>query len=162
MYYTDLSGTVRSFNYGTTVSSYLLPNGQPGTRQLANTNYGICVDMVAGYCGIQWSQSSDIYSFTVSGGTSIAVGQGTIATSASFINGTDCTTDFIVVPNPSVNGVPTRTDRFCGNGLPTLTTYSKPFVLTTVTNGDDLPDSGNRGFALSYTQLRCTNIIVGR
>lgn len=136
MHYTDLSGTVRSFNYGTTVSSYLLPNGQPGTRQLANTNYGICVEMVAGYCGIQWSQSSDIYSFTVSGDTSTAVGQGIIGTPASFASGADCTTDFIVVPNPLVNGVPTRTDRFCGNGLPTLTSKrtSSAFIYMYIIN----------------------------
>ncbi|GJQ88051.1 hypothetical protein Trydic_g12973 [Trypoxylus dichotomus] len=160
MYYTDLSGTVRSFNYGTTVSSYLLPSGQPGTRQLANTNYGICVRMVPGYCGIQWSQGSDSVSFTVSGDTTAAVGLGIVGAPASYMNGASCSTDFIVVPDPSINGVPANTDRFCGNGLPALTTYSKPFVLTTVTDGNELPDSGNRGFALSYTQLRCANIIM--
>lgn len=121
MYYTDLSGTVRSLNYGTTASSYILANGQPGTRQLINTNYGICVSMVPGYCGIQWAQSSDIYSFTVSADTTSAVGLGIIATPQSYLSGTDCATDFIVVPDPYINGAPANTDRFCGNGLPTLT-----------------------------------------
>jgi hypothetical protein len=41
-----------------------------GTRQLANTNYGVCVRMAQGYCSIQWQQNpSDPYSFTVSGDT---------------------------------------------------------------------------------------------
>jgi len=41
-----------------------------GTRQLTNTNYGVCVRMAAGYCSIQWQQNSnDPYSFTVSGDT---------------------------------------------------------------------------------------------
>jgi hypothetical protein len=41
-----------------------------GTRQIANTNYGVCVRMAAGYCSILWQQNpSDIYSFTLTGDT---------------------------------------------------------------------------------------------
>lgn len=40
-FYNELSGTVRSLNYGT--SSVL-----SGTRQLAGLNYGICVNMFPG------------------------------------------------------------------------------------------------------------------
>lgn len=44
----------------------------PGTRELANLNYGLCVKMAPGYCGIEWSQSpGDPYSFTVSGPTDV-------------------------------------------------------------------------------------------
>lgn len=39
-----------------------------GTRQIANTNYGVCVRMAQGYCGIEWSQTAP-NSFTVSGDT---------------------------------------------------------------------------------------------
>jgi hypothetical protein len=43
-----------------------------GTRQLVNTNYGVCVRMAPGYCSIQWQQNpSDRYSFTVSGDTDV-------------------------------------------------------------------------------------------
>lgn len=42
----------------------------PGTRQLAELNYGVCVQMLPGYCSIEWTQSvGDKYSFTVSGDT---------------------------------------------------------------------------------------------
>lgn len=120
-YYTELSGTVRSFNYGSTVSSAILPGGQPGTRQLANTNYGICVAMVAGYCGIQWSQPTDVFSFTVTGNTGQAAAAGIVGTPAASVTGIACTTDFIVIPNPFSGGVAVGADRFCGNGLPVLT-----------------------------------------
>lgn len=39
-----------------------------GTRQIANTNYGICVRMSQGYCAIEWSQTNS-NSFSVSGDT---------------------------------------------------------------------------------------------
>lgn len=39
-----------------------------------------------------------------------------------------------------------------------ITASSKPFVLTTVTDGNDNPpDAANRGFALTYTQIACAN-----
>lgn len=44
-------------------------------------------------------------------------------------SGTDCTTDFIVIPDPSQGGTKLNVDRFCGNAL--LPTTSKfPAVLT--------------------------------
>ncbi|CAG2067203.1 unnamed protein product [Timema podura] len=65
MYYTDITGTVKSFNYGLTASTTAF-----GTRELVNLNYGVCVRMAEGYCSIQWSQSSSsLYTFTVSGDT---------------------------------------------------------------------------------------------
>lgn len=148
MYYTGITGTVNSFNYGRPVSAGTNGNVnmlRPGTRELANLNYGVCVDMRPGYCRIRWSQAvGDPYSFTITGDT--------IGTTppAGPMNGADCT-DYIVVPNP-VNFV---TDRFCGNQLPTLETWTKPFVLTVVTNGEEANDIGNRGFSLSYTQVPC-------
>lgn len=42
----------------------------------------------------------------------------------------------------------------------TITGYSKPFVLTVVTNGNETstlgPDVGNIGFCLNYRQRLCT------
>ncbi|KAJ8954031.1 hypothetical protein NQ318_004324, partial [Aromia moschata] len=159
-FYTEESDTVTSFNYGTTINGALVTweNGttRPGSRQLANQNYGICVNMIPGYCGIQWSQSSDDTSFTVSNNTALVAvtpglpGEGII--------GENCTTDFVVIPNPYyANGTAVAGDRFCGNQFPTVTTYSKPFVLTVITNDNELDDVANRGFSLDYTQLACSS-----
>lgn len=37
---------------------------------------------------------------------------------------------------------------------------SKPFVLTVVTNNDEIGDNGNRGFSLDFTQVRCANTLL--
>lgn len=123
MYYTDLSGTVTSLNYGQTAASTSVVNNTVGTRELANLNYGVCIEMQPGYCSIQWSQSgADPYAFTVSGDTIAATGDGTVGTPAASLIGVDCLTDFVVIPNPSyVNGIAVNSDRFCGNGFPTVT-----------------------------------------
>lgn len=123
-YYTDLSGTVQSFNYGATISGSVVDIGnnmtRPGTRQLANQNYGICVQMQPGYCSIQWSQSGDsLNSFTVSGNTTDEIVLNGVLSGTV---GENCTTDFVVIPNPTyVNGTAAEGDRFCGNMLPTVT-----------------------------------------
>lgn len=36
-------------------------------------------------------------------------------------SGASCTSDFVIIPDPRENGVPTNTDRFCGNGFITKT-----------------------------------------
>ncbi|KAK0080535.1 hypothetical protein PV325_013798 [Microctonus aethiopoides] len=66
-YYNMISGTVTSFNYGTTTNPRLPLNFPfPGTRQIQNLNYGVCIDVALGYCGIEWSQL-DSNSFSISG-----------------------------------------------------------------------------------------------
>lgn len=140
-YFTDLSDTVRSFNYGTQINGAVVSYGNTttvaGTRQLANTNYGICVQMSPGwvlallivpwlyikwlgrYCSIQWAQTSEGTSFTVSNNTALVE----VVTGLPGDPGTDgnCTTDFVVVPNPYfANGTSVFTDRFCGNQFPTV------------------------------------------
>ncbi|XP_066250378.1 cubilin-like [Euwallacea similis] len=154
-FYNELSGTVRSFNYG---SSSVLN----GTRQLAGLNYGVCVNMFPGYCSIQWSATSDPYSFSMTGNTFLAVGDNSIGTALAALTGNSCLTDFVVIPAPILNGnsTPLNTDRFCGNGFLTVTSYSKPFVLTVVTDGNELNDRGNRGFALSFMQELCSGALL--
>ncbi|CAG9769871.1 unnamed protein product [Ceutorhynchus assimilis] len=162
-YYTALTGTVRSFNYGTQINGAVVTYDNAttvaGTRQLANTNYGICVYMQPGYCSIQWAQSADSTSFTVTNNTALVeVVSGLPADPAT---GFSCTTDYVVIPNPVyVNGTAVNTDRFCGNQFNTVVTSSKPFVLTTVTDASELTsgDVANRGFSLTYTQLACRNV----
>ncbi|KAL1517806.1 hypothetical protein ABEB36_001529 [Hypothenemus hampei] len=154
-FYNQLSGTVRSLNYG---SSSVLN----GTRQLANLNYGVCVNMFPGYCSIQWSATSDLYGFSLSGDTFTAVGDGTLGTAAASLTGNDCLTDFVVIPAPVLvsNNTYLNSDRFCGNGFPTVISYSKPFVLTVVTNNNEVNDTGNRGFSLAFQQQLCTGDLV--
>nr|XP_031831146.1 uncharacterized protein LOC116426404 [Nomia melanderi] len=149
-YYTSTSNTVTSFNYGTA------PNPRaPGaaTRQIANTNYGVCVRMAQGYCAIEWSQTTTT-SFSVSGDTG-SLGFPIIGTADAAIIGTNCTTDFVIIPNPSQSGMAIGVDRFCGNGFTTKTSSLKPFVLYVVTDGDELEDMENRGFSLTYRQIPC-------
>lgn len=115
----DLSGTVTSFNYGTSGS-------QTGTRQLANENYGICIEMQPGFCSIQWSQSAGgLYTFSVSGDTYTAVG--------TAMSGDNCTTDFVVIPSPMYVDptlTPPNTDRFCGNAFNSVTCKRFFFTIT--------------------------------
>jgi hypothetical protein len=125
MYYTDLTGTVNSFNYGTTLSGALVTNPmnmtRPGTRQLANENYGVCVQMQPGYCSIQWSQGPDSTSFTVSNDTALTEAS-SVGPPGNSVIGTMCDTDFVVIPNPYYpNGTAVGADRFCGNQFPTVT-----------------------------------------
>lgn len=118
MYYTSETGTVKSFNYGTTSSNALTINGTTGTRELANENYGVCVAMLPGYCSIVWSQSTTD-SFTVSGDTE--ANSDILGTQFAVVMGENCTTDFVVIPDPFyVNGSAVNSDRFCGNALPNV------------------------------------------
>lgn len=106
------TGTVTSFNYGRPVSAGTNgdPDGHAGTRELANLNYGICIEMLPGFCGIEWTQTrNDRYSFTVSGNTI-----GTLPNlPGAPMEGVQCTTDYVVIPNP----IDRTSDRFCGNQL---------------------------------------------
>ncbi|XP_065361164.1 uncharacterized protein LOC135954851 [Calliphora vicina] len=152
-YYMEDSGTVQSFNYGSAPNS--LPNsiGVPGSRQIANHQYGICIRMGANKCSITWSQvDSDAYSFTLTNDVG-AVDPSLLATEA--VQSQECTTDFVIIPNPTQNGNTLPSDRFCGLGLVTTTSSTKPFVLYVVTDGNEDFDISNRGFYLSYSQNGC-------
>lgn len=117
MYYTGSSGTVKSFNYGTMQNQVVTAFGMQiiGTRELANLNYGVCIRMEAGFCSIEWSQTTDQFSFTVTGDVP-GLG-GLIGTPVAESMGAACTTDFVVIPNP----VGIAADRFCGSGFSTKT-----------------------------------------
>ncbi|XP_061705519.1 uncharacterized protein LOC133516539 [Cydia pomonella] len=161
-YYTGVTGTISSFNYGTAANTALSASLVTGTRQIANLNYGICIRMEAGYCAIQYSQTADIYSFTVTGDVEGADNT-VLGTTVGAVNDGACTTDFVVIPNPTViaTGLAVGTDRFCGLGFVPVQTGAKPFVLYVVTDGNEgatattAPDVANRGFSLAYTQVAC-------
>ncbi|XP_039963800.1 uncharacterized protein LOC120776840 [Bactrocera tryoni] len=152
-YYMDSSGTVSSFNYDSAANSLANSIGVAGTRQIANQQYGICVRMGAGICSITWSQvSSDAYSFTLTNDVGV-IDPSLLGTST--VQSQDCTTDFIIIPNPTQNGAALASDRFCGLGLVSTTSATKPFVLYSVTDGNEDLDMSNRGFHLSYSQNSC-------
>lgn len=116
---------IRSFNYSPSPNALQNSIGVDGTRQIANLNYGICIQAGAA-CSITYSVlSSDIYSFTLTGDVG-AVDPALLSTGT--LQEQQCTTDFVIIPNPSQGGVllTTGSDRFCGLGLnPTTSEQSK-------------------------------------
>ncbi|XP_026727910.1 uncharacterized protein LOC113494008 [Trichoplusia ni] len=162
-YYTGITGTINSFNYGTAANTLLSASLVTGTRQIANLNYGICIRMEAGYCTIRYNQvANDVFSFTVTGDVEGADNT-VLGTALGALNNGNCLTDFVVIPNPVVvaTGVAVNTDRFCGIGFVPVQSGAKPFVLYVVTSADEgataatPPDVANRGFSLMYTQVAC-------
>lgn len=125
-YYTQSSGVVRSFNYASSPNSRTNAVGVEGSRQIANLNYGICIAAENGACSITYAPlSSDPYSFTMTGDVGAVevsmLGNG-------LLQDQNCTTDFVIIANPSQTGTPltSGSDRFCGLGLNPTT--SKVFV----------------------------------
>ncbi|XP_049295387.1 uncharacterized protein LOC125770120 [Anopheles funestus] len=153
-YYTETTGEISSLNYGLGENPALNTVSARGSRQLANTNYGICIRTAAARCSITYSlPPNDRYAFTLSG-DAIAVDPALLGMAMLSMSGAACQTDFVVIPNPS--GL--TTDRFCGLGFPGVTTSARPFVVYTVTNGNETPDVANRGFRLLYSQNACAAV----
>lgn len=123
MYYTDVSGTVNSFNYGTSSSGQFITSSDGlsfliGTRQMINQNYAVCIKMLPGYCSVQWSQAGDWTSFTVTNDSLAAI----VTSTFTPIKGSNCTTDYVVIPNAIyANGTSANADRFCGNAFQSVT-----------------------------------------
>lgn len=102
-----------------------------GSRQIVNLNYGICVLPVSGSCSITYSRvSSDPYSFTITGDVG-AVEASLLGT--SLLQDQNCTTDYVIISNPSQTGSPLASgiDRFCGLGLTPTTSKSQCVLLFT-------------------------------
>jgi hypothetical protein len=68
-----------------------------------------------------------------------------------------CTTDYISISTPYsvTNGVKTLlpSSTICGLGIATI--YSQSFSIQAVTDGNETPDLGNRGFYLNFAQSGC-------
>ncbi|XP_062550468.1 uncharacterized protein LOC134215262 [Armigeres subalbatus] len=150
-YYLGLTGNIQSFNYGSGASSAVNSVGVTGTRQLANQNYGICIRKGVGVCTVTYRlPTGDPYAFTLTGDVSSATAS-TLGTAAVGTQGSNCTTDYLIIPNPTGQ----MTDRFCGMGIAT-TISSNPFLaMYYITDGNDTPDVANRGFNFLYTQNSC-------
>ncbi|XP_069960513.1 uncharacterized protein [Cherax quadricarinatus] len=154
-YYTTTSGTVSSFNFNTdpTVSS---------SGQIADLDYGVCVKMADGYCGIIWetnSASGDNYTFTLTGNVD-AIDQNIIGTPAAATYASECTSDYVMIPG-GVDDTGVSNDRYCGLGFPnsvtckspTVTSIMKPFILYSHHDSDEAEDQGNTGFSLNFRQI---------
>lgn len=97
-----------------------------------------------------------------------------VGTAAGGMQGADCTTDYLIIPNPTTGA----NDRFCGMGIAATTSEcylvckvlirifsnkdfifflgnTAPFVLYYITNADEANDVGNRGFSFQYAQNAC-------
>ncbi|XP_065073926.1 uncharacterized protein LOC135697968 [Ochlerotatus camptorhynchus] len=151
-YYQAIAGEVLSLNYGAAANPAANGIGLIGTRQLANSNYGICIRPAAGQCSVTYNlPTGDPFAFTMTGDATV-ITTAMLGTAGVGMQGTACTTDYLIIPNPI--GIPN--DRFCGLGLPAgITSNTKPFVLNYITNSDDNPDVANRGFRLEYSQNAC-------
>uniref|UniRef100_A0A182WBF9 CUB domain-containing protein n=1 Tax=Anopheles minimus TaxID=112268 RepID=A0A182WBF9_9DIPT len=153
-YYTEPSGEISSLNYGLGENPAMNTVGARGSRQLANTNYGICIRPAAARCSITYSlPPNDRYAFTLTS-DAVAIDPALLGMPMLSTTGAGCLTDFVVIPNPT--GL--TSDRFCGLGFPGVTTSARPFVVYTVTNGNETPDGANRGFRLLYTQNACAAV----
>lgn len=123
-YHRSSSGVIRSFNYDPSPNAMVNSIGVEGSRQIANLRYGICIAAASGSCSITYSPlSSDPYAFTMTGDVG-AVDVALLGTAT--LQQQTCTTDFVIIGNPSQNGtqLTSGSDRFCGLGL-TATTSKK-------------------------------------
>lgn len=150
-YFTGVSGSVLSYSYGQLLKSQYYTN---------------CIRTEAGYCAIQWKQSSttspDPFGFIIT--TSTTAGAGGSST-------TLCTSGFVAIPDLSMDGitainVPLGVSAFqsevCGSvfgveGQSTsaaLISRKQPFILGVYTDTTSAQTSST-GFNLDYTQLPC-------
>lgn len=102
--------------------------GVEGSRQIANLNYGICIAAASGSCSITYSPlSSDPYAFTMTG--DVGGVEAALLGSATLQQQT-CTTDYVIIGDPSQNGtlLASGSDRFCGLGLSATTSKDRAFI----------------------------------
>lgn len=154
-YFTSTSGIVKSFNYKKFTPS--TSSSIPENRQIKNQNYGVCIKKAPKYCGITWSKDASAYSFTVTADVAVLPPDLIGDPAASSSGAESCTTDYVIIPKGKTD-VPAEVDRLCGLGFPTyVTSTAMPFVMSVVTDGNELSDGGNIGFKLHYRQtIDCT------
>jgi len=126
-YYTGTTGVVTTFGY---LSSNSATTTSASTTHLQNQNYQVCVRRSSGMCYIcwaAWDTDGTAASFS-SFGLSLS-----IASDADNSNqGTQCTTDYIVIPIGQTAAIAATTttkvgvDRFCGRQLSTINVMDDP------------------------------------
>jgi len=151
-YFTGVSGSVYSYSYG---------------QMLNKMYYTNCIRTEAGYCRIQWKQSStsspdpfEILGTTPAGTVAAAGGSATTLCTAGFISIPDLSMDGIgKIPVPY--GVQAYQSTMCGKvfGIENtavaaaLISAKQPFVLGVYT--DETTAEPGTGFNLEYSQLPC-------
>merc|ERR1712029_1140889 len=176
-YYTGTTGVVTTFGY---LSSNTATTTSSSTTHLQNQNYQVCVRRSSGMCYIcwaAWDTDGTAASFT-SFGLSLAID----ADADNSNQGTQCTTDYIVIPVGQTSAIAATTtaavgvDRFCGRQLSTINimddpgtvcSRSYPFRLGVVTDDKEICTGaeantaaasmagGILGFGLGFEQMSC-------
>ncbi|XP_050737868.1 uncharacterized protein LOC127009124 [Eriocheir sinensis] len=129
-YFTGTSGNVRSFNYDESPSARDA-GGVTGTRQIANNDYGVCVEMAEDNCGIVWTRntSGGQYGYSVSGNANMVL-RSIIGTRDASSIGDQCTTDYVLIPGGKTD-TGEQVDRLCGLGFPdAVVSTTKPFAIS--------------------------------
>merc|ERR1711970_285540 len=150
-YFTGSTGTIQSYNFA-------------GGQLLQGMYYTNCVRTEAGYCGIQYKESTgqtpDTFDFFPNEASNAEASAG------------GCPVSFVYIPNLSSDGVsalgiPSSTESFisvsCGQvfGLDgtavslALTTRAQPFIVGVYTDTTTSLTSPTTGFSLDYTQVPC-------
>jgi len=153
-FFTGSAGNVKSYNFA-------------GGQLLQSQYYTNCIRTEAGYCAIQWKESStsspDPFQMTLSPSTNAAAG--TPPTSV-------CPASFIYIPNLSPDGITSLpvpasamefTSTMCGGAfgieataIPlALVSRTMPFVLGVYTDTTTTLTSPTTGFSMDYTQIAC-------
>merc|ERR1711872_410887 len=150
-YFTGTTGTIQSYNF-------------VGGQLLQGMYYTNCIRTEAGYCGIQYKESTgqtpDTFDFFPNEATNAEASAG------------GCPVSFVYIPNLSPDGVsalgiPSSTESFisvsCGQvfGLDgtavslALTTRAKPFIVGVYSDTTTPLTAPTTGFSLDYTQVPC-------
>merc|ERR1712183_827860 len=149
-YFTGVAGNVRSYSYGQLLKSQYYTN---------------CIRTEAGYCAIQWKESSttspDPFDIVATTPATAAAGGSTFL----------CTSGFVAIPDLSMDGItpipiPLGTSAWqsyvCGSNFgveglaksAALISRKQPFIMGVYTD-TTTAHPGGAGFNLDYTQLPC-------
>ncbi|XP_071553097.1 uncharacterized protein [Panulirus ornatus] len=154
-YFTELSGTVKSFNYGSKPSSKRHRNGNPGSRHLQET-YTICVRQEPGYCSLKWTPApGDEYAFTLTG--NLIANPNLHISPFNVADDELCPfTDHLLIAGGRIPKEDNPSTVFCGSRFPDSVTTNS-FQIMLVANGQEVQDNDidNRGFHLQYQQVQC-------
>ena len=164
-YFTGSAGSVKSYNYA-------------GGQLLQGNYYTNCIRTEAGYCRIQWKESStsspDTFAMSASPSTTALAGGGYTPPATTYL----CPAGFIYIPELSPDGVSgfpsvsvavtgvahqTHYSTLCGGafGLEAtsiplaLVSAKQPFILGVYTDTTTTITAPTTGFNLDYTQLPC-------
>lgn len=180
-YFMGNTGVIASFNYpiGASTISDTATDGTAVTH-LSNQNYDVCFRRNSGNCAVCFTPTID------TDPRSYGIGANIDAAIAKSAMGTDCTTDFLLIPlgqaEATAKNTPTAPmnapSKFCGRILnvaddqtttSTVCTGIRPFRIHFETDGTELDAGGDGtddenkvspggiiGFSLNFAQAKCS------